>query len=196
MEINYEELRRIQRLEKNTSKLVEVEPDFFNSLNEFMKKEKTDYIELLKNPGSMKVNNYLNLKKLVEEIYELREKKVLMKALLASRDNEISGIENMASEEKKLFEKISSILAEQRCVLNEIFAEKQVNFENKLIKSCDSIANDLNNLSVKMLKEVPSFVGPDSNEYGPFQESQLVELPYKIAKLFIERKFAIIESIQ
>jgi len=196
MEINYEELRRIQRLEKNTSKLVEVESDFFNSLNEFMKNEKQEYLDSLKDTNNVKAKNYLNLKKLVEEIYELREKKILMNALLASRDNELENQENMALEEKQLCEKLIRVLSEQRCILNEIFSENKVSFvENKVIKSCDGIANDLNKLSVKMLKEVPSFVGPDSAEYGPFQESQLVELPYKIAKLFVERKFAVIEGI-
>ena len=40
MELSYDEIRRIHRLEKNTSRLVEVEPDFYNQLRAFVKQEK------------------------------------------------------------------------------------------------------------------------------------------------------------
>ena len=44
MNVSYDELRRIYRLEKNTSKLVEVDDDFFEKLNAFMKSEKEEYL--------------------------------------------------------------------------------------------------------------------------------------------------------
>ena len=40
MQITYDELRRIHRLEKNTSKLVEVDEDFIDSLEKFVEEEK------------------------------------------------------------------------------------------------------------------------------------------------------------
>jgi hypothetical protein len=41
---------------------------------------------------------------------------------------------------------------------------------------------------VKILSEIPSFVGTDMKEYGPYKPEQVVELPQKIAQLFISRK--------
>jgi hypothetical protein len=41
-----------------------------------------------------------------------------------------------------------------------------------------------------ILKNVPTFVGTDMKEYGPFSEGDEVELPEKVAKLFVTRKLA------
>ncbi|MEK6902307.1 MAG: hypothetical protein AABX02_01820, partial [archaeon] len=41
---------------------------------------------------------------------------------------------------------------------------------------------------VRILSEIPSFVGTDLKEYGPYKTGQVVELPPKIAQLFISRK--------
>lgn len=40
MKIDFDELRRIHRLEKNTTKLVEVDEDFIDSLEKFVDEEK------------------------------------------------------------------------------------------------------------------------------------------------------------
>ena len=41
-----------------------------------------------------------------------------------------------------------------------------------------------------MIKEVPTFVGTDMQEYGPFSEGQKVDVPSKISKLLVLRKIA------
>ena len=39
MVLDFDEIRRIHRLEKNTSRLVEVESDFYNGLSELVSKQ-------------------------------------------------------------------------------------------------------------------------------------------------------------
>jgi hypothetical protein len=41
---------------------------------------------------------------------------------------------------------------------------------------------------IRILSEIPSFVGTDMKEYGPYKPEQVVELPQKIAQLFVSRK--------
>lgn len=179
MDLSYDEIRRIHRLEKNTSKLVEVEGDFFNSLNEFIKSEKEDYINSLKDFSIAKARNFTNLKKMVEEIFSLREKKILSLALVSVRTNELNE-EHMALQEKQLYSDMVKVLNKHKKMTDEIFDGSSMKASEK--------AKDLNSLSIKILSDIPSFIGTDMKEYGPFKKDETIELPYKIAKLFIARK--------
>lgn len=179
MELSYDEIRRIHRLEKNTSKLVEVEADFFNSLNEFIKSEKEDYINSLKDFSVAKARNFTNLKKMVEEIFSLREKKILSLALVSTRTNELSE-EHMALQEKQFYQEMIKVLNKHKDLMDKIFDGSIAKGEEK--------AKDLNNVQVRILSDIPSFIGTDMKEYGPFKKGETIELPFKIAKLFVSRK--------
>ena len=179
MELSYDEIRRIHRLEKNTSKLVEVEGDFFNSLNEFIQAEKEDYINSLKDFSVAKARNFTNLKKMVEEIFSLREKKILSLALVSARTSELSE-DHMALQEKQMYQEMIKVLERHKKLLEGIFDGKASVEAGK--------GKDLNNIPIKILLDIPSFIGTDMKEYGPFKRDETVELPFKIAKLFISRK--------
>lgn len=174
MQISYEELRRIYRLEKNTSRLVEVDQDFFESLGEFVKKQKESYLKSLKDLSTSKANDFTNLKKMIDEIFSIREKKILNKALVSSRTGEISE-EKMALQEKETFDEILKTLNSHRKLLGEVFAVEK----GKKAKGVQKL---------KALKSIPSFVGADMKEYGPFEKDVTMELPEKIAGLLISRK--------
>lgn len=178
LEINYDEIRRIYRLEKSTLQLVEVEDDFYDSLNDFIAEQKEEYIKSLKDFSLAKARDFTNMKKMVEEIFSLREKKILNKALSTSRTGETSK-QNMCAQEKKTFSELLKILEKHRALLNEIFESDGKKTSKK--QSEDTV-------KVKVLKEVPSFVGGDMKEYGPFSAGQKVSLPNKIATLLKSRK--------
>ncbi|MFA5357331.1 MAG: hypothetical protein WC308_00195 [archaeon] len=175
MKINYDELRRIHRLEKNTSRLVEVDADFFDSVSEFVEGQKKSYLASLKNFSPSDAREFANLKKVVEEIFLLREKKILNKALIVSRTEDFSE-EKMASQEKDAFKKLLKVLEEHNKVCTGLFGEV--------------IEKDSEKVALKMLKDVPTFIGTDMREYGPFSKDEFVEIPKKIAQLFLSRKLA------
>jgi len=178
MKIDYDELRRIHRLEKNTSKLVEVEEDFIDSLQAFVEEEKKRYLSSLKNFSSSDGREFANLKRVVEESFLMREKKLLNKALIAVHTKEVDA-GKVARQEKDTFKKLLKILDEHYSLYISLFGEAE---------KSSSAANAT--LSLKMLKDVPTFVGTDMKEYGPFTEGQVVDLPPKVAKLFLTRKLA------
>ncbi|MEK6958286.1 MAG: hypothetical protein AABW99_04900 [archaeon] len=177
-ELSYDEIRRIHRLEKNTVKLVEVEPEFYNGLYSFLSQEKQDYLASLKDFSSTKARDFVNLKKMVEEIFAMREKKILNRALVSSRTKESSD-EHLALQERKMFHEILSTIEKHNSLLEEIFSGGAKRSGDK---------KDLNKLSVKILSDIPEFVGSDMDDYGPFQKGAVVSLPVKIAKLLSERK--------
>jgi DNA replication factor GINS len=176
MDLNYDELRRIYRLEKNTSKLVEVEEDFYEAISDFVQREKKEYLASLKNFSSAKARNFANLKKIVEEIFSLREKKLLSRALIASRNGgEESG--KIALQEKKTFKELLAVLNRHRAFLEAAFEPEKRKAGREMV-------------SLRILREVPAFVGPDMREYGPFSVDEAVSLPLKVAELLLARKLA------
>ncbi len=183
MQLSYDEIRKIHRAEKNSTKLAEVEPDFYNDLNSFIKKEKRSYLNSLKDFSVNKAKDFTNLKRMIEEIYSLREKKIVGKALITSRTKEVSE-ENMALPEKKLYYNILSLLENHNTLLKSLF----------LTEKKAKIAKDLNTTTVKIITGIPPFVGTDMKEYGPYNKGEVVSLPYKIAKLLDSRKLGKIEG--
>jgi DNA replication initiation complex subunit (GINS family) len=174
MKIDFDELRRIHRLEKNTSKLVDVEDDFVDSLETFVEEEKKKYLASLKNFSSSDAREFANLKRIIEEIFLMREKKILNKALIASHTQE-NDVGNMAKQESEIYSKLLKVLQTHSELYTNLFGERERSKEL---------------VTVKILKDVPTFVGTDMLEYGPFSQGSKVELPKKVAKLFITRKIA------
>lgn len=178
MELSYDEIRKIHRLEKNTSQLVEINSTFYDDLRAFLKSEKQKYLESLKNFSVSKTRDFTNLKKMVEEIFSMREKKILNKALISSRIKEVSD-ENMALHEKKIFKKVLDLLEQHNNFLSELF-------EGEPAKIAGEIAA-IEDVEVEILEDIPPFVGHDMKEYGPFSKGQVVTVPLKVGKLLNSR---------
>lgn len=174
-DLSYDELRRIHRLEKNTPQLVEVDEDFFDSLAAFIQREKKEYLASLKNLSSSRVRSFANLKKIVEEVFALREKKLLNRALVASRSGE-ENYERMTLQEKKTFKELLAVLNKHRIFLQRVFEPER--------------KTTAKSVSLKIIKDVPAFVGPDMKEYGAFSSGEMVSVPPKVAELLLVRKFA------
>ena len=184
MNISYDEVRRIHRLEKNTSQIVEVEQDFYSQLHDFLKKEKHKYLASLKDFSVSGSFDFSNLKKMVEEIFAMREKKIISRAIVSSRTKEVSH-EGLALQEKELFDKVFSVIKEHEGLLLQFFSNDV---------SAGKEQGGFDTISVKILSDVPSFVSSDMKEYGPFSKDDLVELPLRVAMLLTKRNLAIAEK--
>ena len=182
MVVSYDEIRRIHRLEKNTQQLVELSPDFYSELSSFISGEKKIYLDSLKNFSVAETRDFTNMKKMIEEIFSMREKKLLAHALSASRTKETS-FSHMTTQEKELFTKIVGLLEVHSSMPGMFFSGN----ENSSQPRSASL------LHVKMVSDVPSFVGGDMKEWGPFRKNDEVELPTRVARLLTERKLAVIE---
>jgi len=179
--LDYDELRRIHRLEKNSSTPVEVGREFFVDLRTFVEVQRGKYILNLKNGSVSGARDYNNLEQVVKEIMDIRERKVLNKALIASRTNEYS-LKGLTNEEEKLFKSVFGLLQSFKSDINGVFEVKAGKGKSK--------EKGLKKLSLQILSEIPSFIGADMKEYGPFTEGQTVELTEKTAALLVSKKLA------
>lgn len=173
-------MRSVYRLEKNSSQLSRVSAEFFLELKAFLGKEREKYLSSLKSGSISSARDYSNLEQMVRETMAIREKKILNKALIASRTNEFS-LDGMTGSEQELFKSLLEVLNSFKLEINGLFESKPKKAKEKGLKK----------LPLKILSDVPGFIGSDMKEYGPFSKGQAVELPKKTAELLVERNLAL-----
>ena len=113
-EISYKNLRKIQQMEKNSPVLIELKADFYNELLEYLKKLDK---RLEKESSSQKQilirDEIQNTKKIATNVYEQREKKILLAAVSKARGGN-PDLKNMLDTEKNLFDSVLGFLLQSR----------------------------------------------------------------------------------
>ena len=112
--LTYEKLFDYLREERNNAQLQELPGTLFSDITEYLKM-KEDSIESLQQSGSITSENALvqlrNAKKIIENLYERREKKLLNLALNKSRTkSQLIDTSALLPEEKIFFKQISIVL--------------------------------------------------------------------------------------
>ena len=190
--MNYEDLRRFQRMERNSSKLGDLPRNFYDELSQLLVTQKSK----CKEGQAEEAKIFENMIKTARDIFDRREQKILMKAMRFVRTNETDK-DSITDEEKALFERLSEDLKKSRQEFEMLLLGngKPKNLEKiQNINDIPSINNghageDLNIVMVRILKKVPKFVSGDLKEYGPFEANSIVKLPKKEADLLSNRNF-------
>lgn len=170
-EINYRTLRKIQQLEKNSPVLTELNPGFYIDLSEYLKElDKRLDTESSSQKKILIKDEISNTKKIVINIYEQREKKIILSTVTKARGGN-PDISNMLENEKELFDSILKILKQKRQIFLE--KEKVENETNNTVK--DESNNDEKNKNlaekntkpiVKVNQSLPEFIGIDTKKYN------------------------------
>jgi DNA replication initiation complex subunit (GINS family) len=117
-----------------------------------------------------------SIQRLSNEIIERRKRKILDLALLNSRTPSAIPLKGLLSKEHELYD--STLKA-----LNHY--DFPIETETKTLKDENPLS-----LSVRFLDSVPKFVGTDKKVYGPFEKSDIANLPKTIAKILINKNKA------
>jgi len=180
--ITHEILYEILSKEKLRNEIQKIEESLFLQLQSYLKekeliltsqKEKGTFPEEVKRTE----RQLQSIKRLSNEIIEIRKRKIVNLALLNSRTlNEVQ-VKNLLPEEKNLYNSLLNSLKEYVLPVKE---------EAKTLKE-----ENLEFTKVKFLESVPKFMGTDSKIYGPFSKEDTSSLPNKVAYIFINREKAI-----
>jgi len=161
--ITFEFIRKIQHAEQESSQLSKIPEDFYEKVLDYLEKKR----ELAKErKESIEIRN---IERLVKNIFERRERKLLSLALIKVR----TGVEpqNLIKEEKEFFDKIVEMLMQRRkSVLEKMLGEKKEEVELVIFK-----------------EDVPAFVGADGKTYGPFKKGDIASLPEENKKILLEQ---------
>ena len=165
--ISFEYLRKILNEEKKSQNLTKIPDDFYETVRMYIEgkkklaKEKKDEIELR------------NIERIVENIFNLRERKIINFAIMAAR----AGVQpsNLTSEERQFFQKVFETLKERRVILDKIKSA----LEGEVKKEVEIL--------VVFKQDFPAFVGIDGQTYGPFKKGDIAKLPEENRKILVSK---------
>ena len=192
-EINYKTLRKIQEIEKNSPVLSELKPDFYKSfigylkiLNKRLDLEKSSQKQILIR------DEIENIKKIVINIYENREKKILLAAISKARGGN-PDLKNIIQEEKILFDSVYDLLLKLRKNALEIekLPEEKENNDIKLDEipvnknKTEEIQENLNPI-IKITQDIPEFVGTDRKKYN-LRKNDIISLEDNMSNMLIKK---------
>ncbi len=203
--ITYETLFELLRIEKERKELQKLDDNFFINLIDYLKDKKAILEKQTEDLFSIeereKTEKQLeNLKKITKDLFERREKKIIMMALDKSRaKSSIVDESNLLKEEKEFFENLVRLLDKNReAILFNLLNLKEPKgvgllfVEGKAEKKEDFKKNGKKRETklIRFLHAVPKFVGKELEEYGPFEEEDVASLPIEIANVLIKKKRA------
>ena len=199
--ITYETLFELLKREKERPDLQKLEPTFFSDTISYIKDKKK--ILDAKNEGPFandeirKTERQLeNIYKIVKELYERREKKIIGMALDKSRTkSNLVDTSTLLKEEKVIFEAFTHILDDYREAILMNLLNERMPFMEGLGRPKEKPKDDFKSALeikkdtrlVRFTHQVPKFVGPELEEYGPFESEDIANLPQEIAEVLINK---------
>jgi DNA replication factor GINS len=163
--ITFEVIRRIQREEQSSPKLVKLPENFYATVSEYLNRKRS-----MKNKDRKVVLEIKNVERLVEDIFNRRERKIINSAIITAR----TGIppENLTDEEKEFYQNLVEIIKRRRdSKLRKILEEKKEEFVSMVI----------------FKEDVPEFLGVDEKKYGPFKKGDIAKLPEENVRVLLQR---------
>ena len=188
-EINYRTLREIQQMEKNSPVLTELKPDFYLVLSQYLE----ELSKRLQNEPSSQKQTLLreeiqNTQKIAINIYEQREKKILLAAISKARGGS-PDIKNMINIEKNLFDSIMSTLKTSRSQ----FLKKESNEKNKKEPKEEPVKLENNKEKssntkpiIRVIEDIPEFIGTDGKKYT-LRKNDLLTIPNDMCDMLYNR---------
>ncbi|MBU0459409.1 MAG: hypothetical protein KJ597_00900 [Nanoarchaeota archaeon] len=219
--ITLETLYDILRNEKKKEDLQKLEESFFNDVVNYLKEKQSLLLsqkpekELFAAGEKQKIEYELrSIRRILKEIYEKREKKILEIALNRSRTgSDIIDTSAMLREEKKFYVQLLETLdiyrrgvllnlfkgelpfVEGRAVVKEVEVKKVVEPEKKdeveekeesrLEKEAE--IEEAVMIKIKFIHPTPSFVWKDMQVYGPFEIGDETEIFPEVAELLVRK---------
>ena len=208
--ITYETLFEILVREKGREELQKLEENFFDDVVKYIEEkkailEKNRHKSIFAEDESVAVMTQLeNIKSIINELYDRRERKVLNMAINKARTK--SGLINISAllvEEKQLFEELTNMLSKYRYdyidkLLNSngdqstkkpvktLLEEPKKEVEEQPVEEPKAEV-----MRVKFVAEVSKFAGTNLEEYGPFKPEDVAEVPEQIANILINSQKAV-----
>jgi len=192
-EINYKTLRRIQEIEKNSPILSDIKPDFYNTFTGYLKDLNKRFDLEKSSQKKMLINDEIeNIKKIGINIYEQREKKILLAAISKVRGGN-PDLKNIIQDEKILFDSVYELILKSRNSALEIEKVKEEK-EIKFIESKDITINENKkevkqenpNPIIRINQDIPEFIGTDGKKYN-LKKNDIISLQDNMSNMLIKR---------
>lgn len=199
--ITYDILFDVLRYEKTREELQPLDPEFFNHLVEYIQ-GKEQILLNSQTPVSERELTRIqlnNIRKIIIELIERREKKIMNLAIYRVKTgSEMINTTGLLKEEKPLFENLVKLLhAQKNSLTDNILNAKtpspllfNISDSREMQKSPIQTINPEQVISIRFIKPVPKFLGPELEIYGPFEAEDIAALPGDIAQALVNKNRA------
>ena len=194
--VSYETLFDLLKREKERADLQKLDENFFQYLIEFLK-EKDRLLNESSLESEEKKNSERqleNIKKILIDLYGRREKKISGLALDKSKTKStIVDTNTLLKEEKQFFDDLIKLFDRYRhgILFNILDGKLPIVEEKKETHQVEAPEKEKevkkNKKMIRFTNAVPKFVGEELEEYGPFEEEDIANLPIKIADLLVSK---------
>ncbi len=199
--VTYETLFETLRREKSKEDLQKLSPEFFDEIKKYLAEKKQSTLSQTDNIFSdvekEKFERQLvNIKKLIKELYERREKKIISMAINKSRVNAVIDTSTLLAGERAFFDSVLTVLNNARTdILDKIFTESAASAPAPTVSKADAEPEQKKESTgksklVRFLCAVPQFVGPDLEIYGPFEEDDVATLAEEVCVVLVSKNRA------
>jgi DNA replication initiation complex subunit (GINS family) len=179
-ELNFSELRKIQKEEARTDELSELGDKFLLRFGDYL--DRVDGVD---------DREYRNAKRIFDKIISLREDKIVKNAKLSIKSKVDAEQLNMLPREQELYRELKQVFEEHRGSIDgEVngggtFEPEEESVDAEEAEEIDNGAEGYESLEIT--SHVPEFMGTDLEEYGPFEEGDEVEVPEENAEILVNR---------
>ena len=192
--INYKSLRKTQQTEKSSPVLTELQTGFYIELQEYLERlDKRFEKESASQKKTLLKEEIENTKKIAANVYELREKKILLAAISKARSGN-PNLNNMSDIEKTLFDSILGFLLKTRgqVFVNKTTKEEDILETEKIEPEKESIVEEEHenkNHVLKITKDIPEFIGTDKKKYT-LRKDDVLSMPENMSDMLIKKHVA------
>ena len=208
IKVTYETLFDLLRREKGRNELQELELSFYEDVSTYLS-EKNKALNMSNSRGEqekIKIQQK-NIKKILRELYELREKKIINLATSKVRtSSNLIDTSKLLEKEKQLFEEACELFSKYKAEILEKTTQSSPGYysyreEKPVVKEkTKEEQKEPNNepkehsseeiVKIKVTHTLPRFLGVDKKIYGPYDQGQETEMPLATAKLLLDKKRA------
>jgi DNA replication initiation complex subunit (GINS family) len=200
MELDVNSLGEFLRKERASPSLQPVNETFYSELGKLLRDVDEKYP-----PYSRESENLRNL---INDIFNSREKKLVLFAISYARSGEDDDAENTTPEERELFRNLVAMLKERRASLEggkkgkskaslkkqrienaELSPDKAAGKSKKQVSNDKKGSGDSQTITLRIVEDLPPIVGTDGKTYGAFNPEDIVALPERNAKIFIKHGY-------
>jgi len=221
--ITYETLFEILRREKTREELQKLPENFSDDVRKYLHEKKQTMLSISNDQFSdieqeKTQRQIINIKKILNELYEKREKKIVAMALNKSRmPKSVIEITTIADNEKQFYDKLLSTFNEARidslrsmiienAAMPEEKPQEAKKAEDLQMEESEDLpdnkpsekpafkVSDSGTQKVRFICETSQFVGPNLEIYGPFKTEEIAVLPVSVCNVLINKNKAQIED--
>ncbi len=193
--VTYETIFEVLMREKGREDLQKLSPAFFRDvvlyLNEKKSVLKSERLDLFSTDEKDRTKRQIaNVQRMLTELYERRERKLLNLALIRSRTpGAIIDLSPLLDEEKHLFESMVDTLDAFRKNVCQNLVQAELPVLPMFSQRMPDIPlpQERDTKLIRFISPVPKFVGKELEIYGPFDEEDVASLPFEIADVLIKK---------